>query len=196
MSTDDRDERDDRDDVAGDEWADQLPPRFPGAVLAAGIIWVVFGVLGLINTVATLAIAGAKAGAGGNPNTGGVCCGGAIAIAFLVCGYQTLTGKAKDTRGNGIGSVLLGILYLLIAGGLAFFLGGGANAANQGQNAGNQGQNPFPQEVVFIIVAVVALFGVTLIVAGGLALAGRTQYLEWRRANAPSARRRREPDET
>jgi hypothetical protein len=174
---------DDREDA--DDWG-ETRPTFPGTVLAAGVVWIAVGGLGVLNTLVTLGMAGANPPGGGPQAAGqsaGVCCGGLVAIAFLVCGYQTVTGKAKDTRGNAVGSILLGSLQLLIAAAIGF--GGLAPGGNRGPNA-------LPQEVLLVVAAVVAFVGMSLITAGVLALAGRTQYLEWRRANAPSSGRRRQ----
>jgi len=85
-----RDDDDDDDEDLRDE--DERPPRFPGIVMAAGVIWIGGGSLALINTMANLALQGANQQAGGAPGgapgaIGGVCCSGLIGIAFLVCGY-------------------------------------------------------------------------------------------------------------
>ncbi len=71
------------------------PAPYPIAVRIAAILWIGFGALGMIGGMLQLAQAGAQAGNGNSP--GAPCCGFAIAIAFIVVGYQTLTGKAKDT---------------------------------------------------------------------------------------------------
>jgi len=105
-----------------------------------------------------------------------------VGIAFLVCGHQTVTGKAKDTLGNGVGSMILGSLQML--GAAAIAVGG----ALGGQNGGPQGP---PRELMLGIAVMVGALGGTLIVAGILALAGRSAYRDWRSENAPQPRRRR-----
>src|SRR5262245_23984722 len=83
---------------------------FPGGVKAAGILWIVFGVLALISYVLSFALtAGAQERPGSNP--GGLSCGMLFAVVFLVIGFQTLQGTAKGTLANGIGSIVFGLLY-------------------------------------------------------------------------------------
>src|SRR5689334_17912497 len=97
--------RDDRDDDGYDR-----PRRvpLPSAATAAGVIWIGYGCLGVLGALATFALVGAanRAGGGaGGPNpclTFGV---GGVALAFLVCGYRTVTGKSSDTLGGGIVSI-------------------------------------------------------------------------------------------
>lgn len=180
------DDPDYSDDRGGDRYDDRPPrdpglARFPGVVTAAGIIWLGAGSLSLLNAMATFALQGQGAGAG---TPGGGCCPGIIGIAFLVCGYQTVTGQASDTRGNAIGSLLLGLLQVLAGFAIAFagVLGGG-----------NGGQGAVPQEVLLIVGGVVGLLGGTLMTAGVLALAGRSQYRRWREENVTSPRRRGRP---
>jgi hypothetical protein len=65
----------------------------PGTVKAAAIIWIVVGALGALGQLLSL-------GAGGFRPQSIVHL--AIAVAFIVAGVQTISGKAKDTLGNGI----------------------------------------------------------------------------------------------
>src|SRR5262245_29984388 len=155
-------------------------PPCPVAVRIAAILWIGFGALGIIGGVVQLAQAGAQAG--NDQSRGGSCCGFVIAIAFVVVGFQTWTGQAKDTLGNGIGSILIGLLYLgvtalLFTAGVRANLGGG----------------------VKLIAAFVGLVGMSLILAGVLALGGRDQYRRWRAesgiATPPRRRRRRDDDD-
>lgn len=152
----------------------------------AGVIWIGAGALSLINMVITFAQqGGGNAAPGTNPASG--VCAGLIGLAFLVCGYQTVTGQASDTRGNGIGSILLGLLQFLI-GGAILALGGAGVAANA--NAGNP-NNAAPAGVVVVIGLMIVAVGLVMITAGVLALIGRTAYLEWKRENAPRPSRRK-----
>jgi hypothetical protein len=80
-------------------------PEVPVMARFAGILWVIYGCLGIVNTVISLT---------GSESPKGLFCGSFIAIAFAYVGYQTLKGQAKDTIGNGIGSILLGILVLAL----------------------------------------------------------------------------------
>lgn len=179
-------------DVDHDELDER--PQFPGIVMTAGVIWIGVGVLGIVNVVLSLAMAGANAaagGGGGGANVGSPCCGMFIAIAFLMVGYQTVTGKAKDTLGNSIGSMVLGFIQIFAAIGIAL-LGAGV--------FGNQNINGMPPEVLLVTGIMVGVIGLTLVTAGILSLMGRRAYREWRQVAHPKKRsrrteRRREDDE-
>jgi hypothetical protein len=109
-----------------------------------------------------------------------------IPAAFLYVGYQTVTGKAKDTLGNSIGSIGLGLLQFV---GAALIGLGGAGVFGRGGAFGG-GQ----QELLIVIAAVIAVFGSMLVGAGALALMGRKAYKEWRGEQGydrPRRRRRR-----
>ena len=121
----------------------------PGVVKAAGIIWIVVGGLGLLGQLMSL-------GAGFRPQN---ILGLAIAVAFLVCGIQTVMGKAKDTLGNGIGSIVIGLL----------------NGGFLGYAASN-----LPSAMAGAMMLFGAPVVLGLLVGGILALVGRTGYKEWR----------------
>jgi hypothetical protein len=85
-------------------------------------------------------------------------------LVFVLVGVQTLLGKAKDTLGNAIGSLLFGLLgavwyghSLLTAGGV---LGG----------------------VFLVLFLMGVLQGLALIAAGVAALLARTAYVAWFRS--------------
>lgn len=173
-------ERDDEGDPDG--WDDA--PRFPGTVLTAGIIWICVGGFALCSAVLNLALAGAAGPQAGGPNpAAGACCPMLIGIAFLVCGFQTVKGTASDTRGNAVGSLLLGGLQMLLS--LLFaIVGVGRNAPN---NAA-QGIEPI---AMLIAAVLVGGLGTALIAGGVLALTGRKQYLAWRKYHKPGRKARR-----
>jgi hypothetical protein len=154
-----------------DEFDADPPPRdvpFPTVVKIAGYIWIVFGCLILLSGLLNLMMAGAAArGAGGPPPT---CAGGLgilFGIMFLHVGRQSVYGTARDTLGNGIGSIGIGLLNAGV--GVPVLLGGaaiGGKAALIGLIAGG--------------ISVAA--GAGLLIAGVLALVGRSDYKAWRRA--------------
>lgn len=112
------------------------------------------GALALISMMANFALLGA-----GNQPPGseaGIWCVGFIGLAFVFCGYQTVNGTAKDTLGNGVGSIILGSLYLVLAVAVGAFGLLGNNAA---------GQQPAAEEVIVMVVAAGA-FGLVLVLAG------------------------------
>lgn len=122
----------------------RAPTSRPGVVTAAAIIWIVFGSLGILGQLMTIA-------AGNTRGAFGIL----IAIAFLVVGIQSLTGKAKDTLGNGIGALVIGVLSLGV--GTLFAGRGGA-----------------------IILVVLLLQSGLMVTSGILALVGRSAYKAWR----------------
>jgi hypothetical protein len=164
--------------------------KFPGIVMAAGVIWICFGVLGM-----TGALLGAIAGGMNQPGGGGAnmcsnCVSGLIAFAFLYCGYQTVTGKAAGTLGNGIGSLVIGALITLC--GTIITVGGGVIAAGNFGGGNNAG---LPNNLLGGVLAAVGVlylvFGLTLVLAGVFALMGRNAYRDWKEVNSPRSRRRK-----
>ena len=119
----------------------------PGSVKTAAILWIVFGGLGLLGQLMSLA--------SGGFGTRGIL-GLVISVAFVVAGIQTISGKAKDTLGNGIGSIVLGGLALLLIMLAAAAVGLHWTVLLGMLNSGG------------------------LVLAGILALVGRAAYREWR----------------
>ena len=158
------------------------PRPFPTLVRIAGILWIAFGVIGVCSAIAGFAMQGgnANAGAGGGPNPASNCCGILIPAAFLYVGIQTVQGKATDTLGNGIGSLVFGLIYLAVAG--ACFVMGNKLLAGAGGLA-------------MFVGLVVAVFAGMLIGAGTMALVSRQEYKDWRRENRPRKRPRRNRDD-
>ena len=133
----------------------------PAAVLWAGILWIVYGVLQLVGIVLNMLSPPVNL-----PQIG---CTLLFGIAFLFVGYQTVTGTAKDTLGNAIGSLILGLLVALLA---VMILAGGQ-------------QLQIDPRVRLAAAISAALSAALLIVAGVLALAGRADYRAWRSARGP-----------
>jgi hypothetical protein len=156
-------------DEYDDEASDDRGPAFPVLVRVAGVIWILFGMLGLVGTLlqfAAIGAAKAAPGAGPGPAASTPCCGLLIALGFLAVGYQTVTGKAKDTLGNAIGSIGIGLLYYALIAVFALAM--------------PPGGIPGPPD--YLLYALFVGFGTLLVLAGGLALVGRPQYKAWRRA--------------
>lgn len=89
----------------------------------------------------------------------------AISGSLVYAGVQTLRGAAKDTLGNAIGVIVLGVLNLGCGGVLivaGFGLGGLGTV------------------VAMVIGALGVAVGLGLVGTAILALVGRTQYLSWR----------------
>ena len=170
------------DDDYGPE-SDYMQAPFPGTVTAAGVIWIVYGCLVLLSLAATLFVifvlaANANVPAQANGAAVGGLVGadscamviyGLIAAAFLFVGVQSVRGTARDTLGNGVGSIILGVLGLGVV---------GLNAA-------------FGQ---FLQAAGVVVGAALLLTAGILALVGRSQYRLWKRAREISCSARRGAD--
>ncbi len=141
--------------------------RVPGRALAAGVLWVAYGVLqiGLVVLWAVLA-----ARAGDQPVSPAAGLGLLFGIAFGYIGYRTATGAAGDTIGNGVGSLLFGLYNAAVAGVILF--------------AVSAGQLVAPSRAAVLVGAWMAvLFAAMLLSAGVLALAGRSEYRAWRAEN-------------
>ena len=159
---------------------DELGAGFPGSVTAAGVIWLVIGVLGTLSFLLQIALTGARLG-GAGPGApvqataagASLCCGVVFALAFLWIGYQTVTGKAADVLGNAIGSFVFALIYLGI--GVLFAVLPLVGA----------GPPPFPGVVVVVVLALSAGLGLLFLTAGLLALAGRGRYRAWKRSLRP-----------
>jgi hypothetical protein len=171
-------------DEEDENWADddeEYNPKFPGTVKAAGIIWIVLGALETLNGFAGVALQGVNQAGGPQTTPAGGICPILIGVVFVVCGHQTLYGKAKDTLGNSVGSIVFGLLLLLSAAVFALLGAGVIDIKNQFS------------EIAYIIAVFLGSFGSLLILAGFLALSGRSAYREWRKANVTSTKRRRKP---
>jgi hypothetical protein len=136
--------------------------KCPTTVVTAGIVWIVVGSFILLNLLAILVAMFAvsdERGAEGRA-VGGVVISlflGFVGGVFIHVGVQSIRGTAKDTLGNGIGSLIFGVLEMIAA---------------------------FTQEGRFgkgVQIATALLFAVGLYVAGILALVGRENYRAWRR---------------
>jgi hypothetical protein len=160
---------------------------FPPMVRIAGIVWIIFGCLIVLNAILSVVVAVASSAQKETATTGtpagasaaGNVCGGVCLVlfgaVFIHVGLQSIRGTAKDTLGNGIGSIVLGLLNLgwgvLILVGAAV-VGGAARA-------------------VGLIVGVIGILGgLGLLAAGVLALVGRVDYRAWRQAHMGRRKRR------
>jgi hypothetical protein len=191
------DEYDDDDRPRRAEYDDDRPARasrsgaeFPTGAKIAGIIWIAFGALGLLSNLVNIAISAGQGGAGGGPQFAGIGCGILIAAAFLFVGIQTVKGTAASMIGNGIGSLIFGVLQLTCGG--VMMAGGGIIAAGGGGAPPGGGA---AGSVAMIIGGITIVFGLALITAGTLALMNKSAYDEWRAAEGLGKRRRRTADE-
>src|SRR5262245_45641031 len=143
-------------------FARSLPP-FPGTVLTAGIIWIVFGGLIILNAVGVVLLGLVLVGRGpgaGEMATAIVLVSLIVAVfgaVFLMVGIQSIRGTARATLANGSGSIVFGLIAF--AGALSLI----------GSNQVIQGILSF-------------LSGSGLLAAGVLALVGRSDYRAWRQA--------------
>ncbi|WP_088254193.1 hypothetical protein [Fimbriiglobus ruber] len=182
------------DDFLFERETTRTPPKFPIGVRVAGIIWIVFGSLGLLGVVVDVVLSGVAAADGG-PNTrggGSVCCSGLLSGLFLWLGIQTVRGTAKDTLWSSIGSFVFSVIYAVLGIGALF----AAMAVNQINNqppgpgrAGAPAMAPIAG-ILFALLGVMALLlAVMMFAAGLLGLLGRSQYSLWRekKRNEPAA---------
>jgi hypothetical protein len=150
------------------------PARMPGTVLTAGILWILFGSFLIIymgiNLLAVFTVPmhrdpGLQRGFVGVATCVSILVG-LFAAAFLFVGLQTVRGTARDTLGNGIGSLIFGALLL-----------------SDGVAQGLKG--------VYVPMLLSFLGCCGLLTAGVLALVGRSAYREYRRSRQPMPYRRR-----
>jgi hypothetical protein len=133
---------------------------------------VIFGILILLSLTASLAITFVGGARANNEETtarftGGICglaCVGLFSAAFLFVGVQSIRGTARDTLGNGVGSIVFGGLYFGIA---AVMTVGGQ----------------------IIPAGIVGVGFIMLLLAGIFALVGRGQYKLWRKAQKDEVER-------
>jgi hypothetical protein len=145
------------DDLEIDDDPPRRSPSYPVLLTAAGYVWIGFGLLILATAVFLFAVVGAVQG--GVPGAGCMPVFSlVVGIVFLHVGRQSINGAAKDTLGNGIGSMIIGLLQL----------GSGFTYYRAGEN---------------LAAACQAFACAGLVVAGTLAVVARHDYLEWRRSN-------------
>lgn len=137
------------------------------------MVWIVFGTLIVFNGVLT-----AGEAAPNQPRPAGSPCGILIGAVFIHAGRQNTRGTAKGTVGNGVGSLVFGLLI----GGLGAFLMATAFAVRA------------LQFELALAGGVNLVSGLGLLVAGALALAGSTDYKAWRKSQRPQRRRSRDDD--
>jgi hypothetical protein len=141
---------------------DEEPP-FPRAITAAGTMLIVFGGLVLLNLLVSLAlqpIAAANAGgrAAGSFLAGNICGAiflGLVGAVFIQEGVRGVRGTLRDTLGTGVASIAFGVLILAVAAFVLFVAG-------------------------LLEGGITGLVGAMLVVAGILALVGRSDYRVWR----------------
>ena len=139
--------------MAGDlDDHDEDGPPFPWTVKVAGAIWAWIGWLGLVATFGVLIALPLP--------SCGFFLGLALAGAFIYVGHGTFRGDVADTMRNGIGSIGIGLVCIVLAG--VMTVSGTANAG-----------------------AFIAAPGSLLVAAGVLAIGGRTQYLGWKEHHPP-----------
>jgi hypothetical protein len=149
------------------------PAHVPGAVIAAGILWILFG---CIQTLASLlsvapgrddAMADRTARASKAAFT---CAMALIGVVFILVAIRCIRGTAKDILGISIGSLILGVLYTC---------------------AGVVALSTTLKELSNVAAILVILFlAVPPNLAGVLGLIARSDYKAFRRATQQSRRRR------
>jgi hypothetical protein len=127
------------------------PPGRPGTITAAGILWIIYGSLGLLGSLLTL-----RAAAGPMMFVQLF-----VAIAFLSGGIQAVTGRVSTLLATGIVSIIWGVMNLL-----AIFA---LSALVRGLHA-----------EVALLSAVGLFLGGMLITAGILACVGNAKFKAWR----------------
>ena len=168
------DEYDEEEEDEVEERRRGRPIAYPATVLIAGVGWIVFGSLLLLSGTVIGIILTNRPMQVDNPTPGlftGMCFlffAALFGAGFIFVGVQSVRGTAPGTLGNGIGSLIFGVLNL--AGGIA------------------QAKNGETVAALISFVCVAGLWG-----AGILALVGGADYRRWREAHKPrkKAKRRR-----
>jgi hypothetical protein len=129
---------------------------FPPSITWAGIIWIATGVFTLV-TVGVLSL-----------QTGTIRTPGSVlaGLFFLYGGFRTTSGATPGTFRNGIASILLGVAWVWVGSGVVLFTNSGL---------GSNG-------IMALLISVG--MGGALILAGFLAVCGRSSYQKWRDAHA------------
>jgi hypothetical protein len=179
------DEFDDRDELD--------PPKYPKNLRTASMIWIIIGVvvpiISLCDLLAGFFIA-QSAGAGDKAYEilgGGVC---RLFIVFLVgmvfvsVGRTTLSGKAKDTMGNGVGSIILASLGAIGCAAIIF----------TGTVILKSGKMPEFGMITIGVGILNSIMVILLFAAGVLAIVNRDAYKAWRKWKFP--KKPREDQET
>jgi hypothetical protein len=140
-----------------------LRPARPTIAASAGFIWVGFGCL----SFASLPLALLLVNAAGDFRVymGWMLCGMLTSLAgggFIHAGRQTLKGAARDTLGNGVGSLFFALGGLGLS---ALAFGGSVRPLNWAEIA---------------VASFIGICALGLLAAGLLALAGRRSYCVWR----------------
>jgi hypothetical protein len=153
-------------------WAERQARQatFPGTLLvrAAAVLWIIFGSLMALAAVLLLLVGLV------DPDifaevVGKFAVAAVLGAAFLYIGAQSLRGNVGDTLVGSIGSLLAGMFIAGVGAVYIVAVGTGEIAASQLlQGATN------------------LLCGLVLLVAGGLALAGRNDYRAWQQAGKPA----------
>ena len=170
-------------EAAAVEPSSTLPVKktpFPKALKFSSGVWMVTGVLTLIVAVVSVGFVSSKVLEQRQPTDDvlaaffGACVQGVfslvIGIVFIHVGQSTRTGKTKDVLGNGVGSVIFGVIHL------ASFVLLMPEAMRLLSNKLHTGL-----AVASLVAASLnALFGIFLVFAGMIALAQRQRYQAWR----------------
>jgi hypothetical protein len=101
---------------------------------------------------------------------------GAIALAYLLTGVNTARGTTAGVVGAAVGSLVFGVL----------FCGLSAMVMVTGAAGPGPGGDPDAKVAALLGGAAVGVAGAGLLLAGLLALAGRSAYAEWREAFGPA----------
>ncbi len=129
----------------------------PGTVIAACVLWILYGALGLLGGLTTLGSGAASYGQI------------IFALAFIITGIQVLMGKASGLMGSGIACLLLAALGALAA----WFLHAAADYAHASGGRNVAGALSWVYIVIMINSALLATAGI-------LAIIGNAKYKEWR----------------
>ncbi len=164
---------------------------FPKALRFSYGVWILIGVLMMISAVVNIGLTSSNLANQRQPTDDAMaafaaaCIQGllslAIGVVFIYVGQSTRTGKAKDVLGNGVGSVIFGVIQMV------YFILLMPQALRLLSNDVHVGLG-----IASIVVASLsAIFGSLLFLAGMIALAQRQRYKAWRVSTGRSKKMRK-----
>lgn len=147
--------------------------RCPSGVKIAARIWIAMGILQLLalGLVLMMTLGGPASAQKMAPSATQILLKVIFGVILIMVGRQTSKGTAKDTQGNGVASIILGLINL----GFAFL-----------QVRMLAGSSSIPEPVALTLLAggaINTLAGIALLGAGLLAIRGRDAYRAWRQAS-------------
>ena len=157
---------------------------FPLTVRIAGVMWVAFGALQVLLAVVNFwAVGPVKPDRPllSNEHTWCGCVGLLCGVPFAFAGATVVTGRARDTLGRSVASLIVGTLLLALA---VIVVVVGVQVANAPRKP-NDIPLPGAGKLGAVVGSVLLSFSLAYLLPGLLGLFGRRAYLAWRAHRLP-----------